>query len=110
MDVAWGFLVGLVCGLASGRRVKTPPLDVKLVCDRVMTRTKAGELVLERSRAALAALDAQMRVGMFQTSSLTALVQSVADLEFYAADLLGDNAQLMRELKEAFYGGSKAND
>lgn len=116
MDLLWGLLVGFLCGLAAsgGRRSKTvgPPagLDLETACERVQTRMRAGELVVGRAREALTVLNAQMKVGAFQQSSLAALMKSVEDLQYFAADLVGDQAQLMRELKEAFYGGSKAND
>ena len=115
MDLIIVGLVAFLVGWGSrrpARRPAGPPaaLDLMTACERVKTRMKAGELVLQRAHVALTTLEAQMRVGTFQGASLSALMQSVVDLEYFAADLVGDQAQLMRELKEAFYGGSKAND
>jgi hypothetical protein len=89
-------IVGLLIGFAIGRVRKRP--DIDLAANRLQTRCNMGVRIADESKALSVTVAEQARNGQIDPKVLARLMNSVADLNYLASDMIDDHVALLTEV------------
>jgi len=99
-------IAGLLIGFGIGQ-MRRREVDLDLAANRFRTRCNVGARIAEESKILMSMLVAQAHIGFIDLRLLAKMMDSVADLNYLASDLVEDHAALLQEVSN---GGTKAHD